>query len=312
VAVKQVAVKDTEGLGDARQAYLEAVHEGADELVVELPAGCLGLDPPGAMASVELTGSGSAAPLIDVTLRASGGLCVLAGMPITIVARNVTLEGVAVVGAPARAIGLVVTGEARMRDVTVMGSAASENDRAVVVVTAAAESAVLSVEGAVVAGCEGRDSVFGVYNAAAGWFDQVSLSELTVAGYRRAGALVDVHAARVLRASGCALDAGEADVLLRMMWPPAEGELASCLLAAGGDALVSVTGELPEPPPPLRLTGDSAVSAPLDALPDMLRPEDGVRQESAESVRAEIDARVQRAAERLVAVDARLERMLLP
>ncbi len=100
--------------------------------MVDLAPGCLGLDPPGSLASLELAPvNATAPPPLAVTLRCEG-LCVLAGIPIRIAARRVTLEGIAVVGAVGAAIAVSAAEGADLRRVIALGNIESGFGRAAV------------------------------------------------------------------------------------------------------------------------------------------------------------------------------------
>ena len=303
-------VADIDELAAVRQRYLEAVAHGASELVVDLRPGCLGLDPPGALAGLELADtSAREPPPIDVTIRAPDGLCVLAGLPVRIAARRIALENVAVVGCTSGPIRVTAREAVELRDVIAMGSSATEYERAAVDLGAAGDvGTALTLERVVFARNTSRDSALGLYCATGAWLDEARLTEVTVEG-GSPDAVVALEAVRLLRVRAARLRRGSARVLLRLLWPVVDGELAACALSGPAGGLVEVREETPVVPK-LRLTEGTLVTAPLDALPEVVALDATVEEAAGETVDARVDEAIAAAARRVIDVDGRLERLV--
>jgi hypothetical protein len=306
-----VIVGDIEGLTAVRQRYLEAIAHGEGELVVELGAGCLGLDPPGALAGLELASvTAREPPPIDVTLRAPDGLCVLAGIPISVAARRITIENVAVVGCTSAPIVVTASGGVALRDVVVLGSHPTRYDRATVDITAAGDAGIaVDVERTVVARNDSQDAHLGLYSGSSAWLDEIRLTDLVVDG-GSPDATIALEAVRSLRARDARLRRAAARVLLRLRWPIVDGELAACTLAAPEDGLVEVREETPVVPK-LRLTDGTVLTAARDRLPDLLEVDETVEDAPVEAVDAAVDDAIAAAAAHVVQVDGRLERLVV-
>ena len=303
-------VGDIDGLAGVRQSYLEAVAHGTEELVVELRVGCLGLDEPGMLAGVELADVGAREPPpIDVTLRAPDGLCVLAGIPLRIAARRLTIENVAIVGCTSAPIRISASAGVELRDVSALGSQSTTMDRAAVDLAAVGEAGTtLVLERSVFARNVGGDAALGVYSGSGAWFDDVRLDELTVDGLD-SDAVVALEATRRLRGRAVRLRRGTARMLLRLLWPVVDGELAASTLSAPADGLLEVRQETPVAPK-LRLTEGTIVTAPTGELPGEVEADESVVDAVLERADAAIDDAIAAAAARIVAVDARLERLV--
>ncbi len=306
-----VTVDSPAQLAGVRQAYLEALEQGRDSLVVELAPGCLGLDRPPVLGGLELAPvNATAPPPIDVTVRCADGLCVLATIPVRIAARRVTLERVALAGCRGTALGVSAEQELVLRDVTVMGGTASPNSHATLALSAAGSAGTRAVlERVVVGRNQARDAALGLYAAAGAWLEDLRMDDLTVTG-GRADALIAIDAVRRLRAHGCSLRAGAARVLLRMMLPATDAELSGCALSATAEALLEVSQPGSSAPAPLRLTGHSTVTAPLAQLPAGIVVDDTVSVLDKAAADGPLEAVLTAAAERLVEVDGRLEQLL--
>ncbi|HXB63728.1 MAG TPA: hypothetical protein VNV42_02520 [Solirubrobacteraceae bacterium] len=306
-----VTVDTAQRLAEVRQRYLEALERGEESLIVELAPGCLGLDRPRALGSWELAPvNATAPPPIDVTVRCSEGLCVLAQIPVRIAARRVTLERVALAGARGTALGVSAERELTLRDVTVMGSVASPRDRAALALSAAGSAGTRAhLERVVVGRNQARDAALGLYAAAGAWLEDLRLVDLAVAG-GRADALIAIDAVRRLRAQGCTFGTGAARVLLRLLLAATDAELSGCALSAGAGALLEISERQPAAGAPLRLTGHCAVTAPLGELPAGVVADDTVSVVDPTAVEGPLEAALDQAAERLIGVDGRLERLL--
>jgi hypothetical protein len=306
-----ITVDTAAQLAAVRGQYLQALEDGGEALTVELAPGCLGLERPPVLGGLELAPvDATTPPPIDVTVRCAEGVCVLAHLPVRIAARRVTLERLALVGCRTTALGVSAERELALREVTVMGNAASPRDRAAVALSAGGSTGTQALlERVVVGRNQARDAALGLYAAAGAWFEDLRLEDLAVTG-GEADALLAVDAVRRLRAQGCTLGAGAARVLLRLLLPATDAELSGCALSAGAGALLEVSQAGQTPAAPLRLTGHSTTATPLGELPAGIAADDTVSAVDVATVDAALDAALDAAAERLVGVDARLEQLL--
>jgi hypothetical protein len=290
-------------LAGVRDAYLRAVEDGADELVVELPAGVLGVAPGEAMGTLALAAIGAGRqppPPLHVTLRASAGRCVLAGIPLRIHARRVTLEGVALAGTVGVALAATASEAIALRDVAVLRATPGDDDPAAVVLTATGtEGTALALERVVVGRTATANAVLALACGSGAWWSALELADCVVAG--AADALLAIDAVERLRLRGCTLDGAATRTLLRLAWPAVDGELAGCDLTAAAGALLEVRNATPREPPPLRLTAATALSVPPGELPAALAADDTVTRGAAGA-----SAAIARAADALVALDGRL------
>ena len=168
-------VHDVETLAGARQAYLDAVAQGADELVVELAPGAYGVDGE-RPASLDLADPAAhGVPELDVTVRCAGdGIAALAGIGITVAGRSIELEGLAIVGATGGAITLAVGQAAVLRDVTVLGAAGDPQWTVATVElqAAGAGSATATLERVVVARSSAREAALQLSMVSGAWWEQ--------------------------------------------------------------------------------------------------------------------------------------------
>jgi hypothetical protein len=308
-----LVVEDFAGLMDLPTAYGRALAEGASGLDVELRPGCYGLDPAEASGTIVLApAAGGPAPL-DLRLRAPDGPCVLAGIPLRAAGRRVVLEGVALIGLTSCALSLVATDAVELDRVTVLDVTARTRERSAVAISAAGpKGTVLEARDTVIARAGAPDAVVGCVPLAGSWFESVALTRCTLAA-AEAPALLSIDATAVLRLLGCRMRAPTGRTLLRMGWPPNDGEIRDSVLSASADRLLVLAGGPPGPQgTALRLEDGTSVTAALGDLPAHVTASGGVRETAGETVDAAVEAAVREAAERLAAVDGRLAERLLP
>ncbi|MET0818254.1 MAG: hypothetical protein ABWZ67_11895 [Solirubrobacteraceae bacterium] len=303
-----VTVREDADLGGVRDAYLGAVAAGRRELVVELPPGALGLGAaiPASLSLADVSATGPAD--IDVTLRAPDGLCVLVGAGLAVAARSVRLEGIAFVGGPPVAVDATVADGVVLDDVTVLAHLPDEQSGSTIqLVAAGGRGAEAELRDVVVGHSGAADAIIGAFCHAGSWWQTLALER--VAATATAGdAILAIDSVASLRLRDCALAAGQARTLVRMLVAPTEAEIAASRLSAGAAAFASVIHDDPARPAPLRLVDGAALTVPAGELPPGF---DGEAEEVAgATVDAEIAAAVDRARERVVAADARLAQRL--
>lgn len=310
MTIRSVTVHDFAGLAGVRGAYLAAVDGGDEELVIELPPVCFGVGPAEALGSLELAAVNTTSPpSLDVTLRCDG-LCVFAGIPVTISARRVAIEGLAVVGCHSSALGLTVSAGARLSRVVALGSVASENERAVVDISSAgSDGSALTVESTVIGRSKAPDALLGLYSLAGSWFDTVELDTATIAG-GSADAALAIDAARSVRLRNSLLGAGPARALVRLTWPVADAEISACGLSASGPVLELQNRPPSGEPAPVRLTAGTRVTADTATLPSPLEADASVVQASVAALDESIDEALGRASREVLELDSRLEHTL--
>jgi hypothetical protein len=303
-----VVVADAADLGAVRSRYLEALETGAGELVVDFRAGAHGLDPQGVLAVLALAPVGGPAPEIDVTLRGAGGLAVLAGVPLQVVARRVVLERLAIAGPLFPAI-TITAHEIELRDVIVLGAQPDERRRAVVELSAAGPEASQTVQRTVIARCTGRDATLACAVRTGAWLSRLLIEDVTIAD-GSPDAVVTIEAVRELELRGSVLRAGSARTLLRMDWPAERVRIEDCTLSAPAGRLLERRNAAPMPVSPATIGGASRLTAALAELPGHLVAGEGTEEISGERVDALVRERVDAATAAVLAADARLERLV--
>ncbi|HEX4521229.1 MAG TPA: hypothetical protein VH063_16730 [Gaiellaceae bacterium] len=300
-ASSEIVVVDDGSLLALRAAYLEAVSGGAETFTVVFRKGVRGLDPDVLSGEVTLVPPGAREPPpLDVVLR-SDDVTAFARLPLAIMGRSVTLDGLAFVGALSPPLRITASRSVLLRKVTVLGANADERRRAVVDLTAAAPEVELSVSGSTFARSGAPDAVLGCYAGSGGWFSRIAIDDTTVVGGTSDSAIaIDAVASLTARTSG--LGAGSARVLLRMDWPAKNGEISGCILSAPEGKLVEIRNAAPIEVDPVRLTGASRVTSSIGFEADS-----SVVESPAAALDGEFTAAVGRAAEQLKALDGRLE-----
>jgi hypothetical protein len=306
MAPATVTVRGDDDLAAVRQAYLEAVQDGRRELVVELPAGCLGLD--GGITGLSLADVGASGPPdLDVSITAPDGLCVLAGTSVAVSARRVRIAGVAIAGGPPAALRIGVRESLELEDVTLLGVPAHHREGSTVTLQASAGGAEARLRSVVLGHCAAADALLAASCLAGAWWQTLELDGV-VARPEAADAVVAMDSVASLRLRDCALAAGPAKALLTMLVAPTEGEIARTRLSARAGALANVVHEDPARPLALRLADGVATTVPAGELPPGFEGE--AEEVAGATVEAEIAAAVDRARERVVATDARLGQRL--
>jgi hypothetical protein len=304
-------VEDFGGLLDLPAAYARALEAGERTLEIELRSGCYGLRPEEASGTLRLA-AGGAVPDLDLRIRAVGGPAVLAGIPLALTARRVALEDVALVGLPGTALAVTATEAIELAGVTVLDVTARPRERAAVALTAAGTGGTaLRLVRTVVARASAADAVVGAIVLAGAWFDAVALEDCTLAG-EDAPALLSIDAAASLRIASSRLRAPAGQALLRMGWPPNDGEIRDSALSARAAKVLDVREAVPPDSPPLRLAGTTEVTTVLSELPAHITADPDVRETAGQQVDAAVDGAIRAAAERLVAVEPELGPRLAP
>jgi hypothetical protein len=304
-----VTVRGEADLPAVRDAYFEALAAGRREFVVDLPPGALGLGASGIPASLSLSDVSATGPAeIDVTLRAPDGLCVLVGAGLAVAARSVRLEGIAFVGGPPIAVDATVADGVVLDDVIVLGHPPDERSGSTIQLVAAGGRGAEALLHDVVLGHSGAaDALIGAFCHEGTWWQTLALERVT-ASATAGDAVLAMDSVASLRLRDCALAVGQARTLLRMLVAPTEAEIAASRLSAGAAVLASVIHPDPARPAPLRLVEGTATTVPAGELPPGFEGEPG--EVAGATVDAEVAAAVQRARERVVAADARLEQRL--
>lgn len=300
-----VSVGDDASLLGLRQAYLQAVEDGAESFTAELSAHVLGLDPGHPSADLSLAPPGAhAPPEIDVVLRGAG-LSVLVDLPLQVAARRVTLEGIALVGALRPALRVSAAESIVLRDVTVLGAQADERQRAVVDLAAGQPGTVLSIERCVLAQSSAPDALLGAYIQSEAWFESITLEDTTLSG-GGSDAVLAIEAARALSLSRCRAAADRSRVLIRMDWPGERARLSGCALAAPATRLLELRNPAPVQVDPLHLDHGTRTDAALGELPAAVAADDTVETVSSDVLEHEVAAAVTAARERVLQTDGRL------
>jgi hypothetical protein len=305
--MEPVVVDDAESLTGIRARYLEALDRGEPSLVVDFRPGAHGLDPQGVLAVLSLAPVGSATADIDVTLRGAGGLAVLGGVPLQIIARKVVLERLAVVGP--RFPAVAITAQAiELRDVAVLGAQPDERRRAAVELCAAGPEATQVIERTVIARNTGRDATLACTVRSGAWLNELRLDDVTIAD-GSPDAVLTIEAVRRLAVRDCVLRAGAARVLVRMDWPAERADVEGCTLSAPAGALVERRNPAPVPVGPVEIRS-SRLTAALTELPAHVHAGEDVEEISGERVDGLVGDRVRAAVALVVEADARLERLV--
>jgi hypothetical protein len=303
-----VVVDDAESLTGVRTRYLQALEQGEPSLVVDFRPGAHGLDPQGVLAVLSLAPVGGTTADIDVTLRGAGGLAVLGGVPLQIIARRVVLERLAVVGPLFPAISITAQ-EIELRDVAVLGAQPDEQRRAVVELSAAGPEATQTIERTVIARCTGRDATLACTVRSGAWLNRLALDDVTIAD-GAPDAVLTIEAVRNLELRDCVLRAGAARVLVRMDWPAERFTIDDCTLSAAAGALLERRNPAPTPVGPAEIGGRSRLTAALTELPTGIRAGADVEEISGERVDGLVGDRVRAAVALVVGADPRFERMV--
>ena len=145
------------------------------------------------------------------------------------------------------------------------------------------------------------DALIGAFCHEGTWWQTLAL-ERVAASATAGDAVLAMDSVASLRLRDCALAAGQARTLLRMLVAPTEGEIAASRLSAGAAVLAPVIHADPARPAPLRLVDGAATTVPAGELPPGFEGEAG--EVAGATVDAEIAAAVGRARERVVAADA--------
>jgi hypothetical protein len=244
-----------------------------------------------------------------VTLRAQDGLCILVGIPLRIAARRLTVENVAVVACTSAPIRVSASEAVELRGVSALGSQSTTSDRAAVDLAAVGSAGTtLVLERSVFARNVGGDAELGLYCGSGAWLEEARLDDVTVDGLQTDATLA-LEATRRLRAEALRLRRGSARVLLRLLWPVVDGELAASTLSAPADALLEIREKTPIAPK-LRLTQRTVVTVPVAELPAGIDADGSVVEVDLDRADAAVDDAVAAAAARVVAVDPRLERLV--
>jgi hypothetical protein len=297
------SARDVTELAALRSVYLRALDSGASAFVVDLEPGCIGLDPRGMLASVELAPVGATAPPeLDVTVRCAAGLCVLAGISLVIAGRRVTLENLGVVGCTTGAVRLSASEGAELRGLSVLGNSTGRKEIAAVHVHAPPGSRPSArIEGSTIARNRAGDAALGLYCSSGAWFEEVALDDVTLAGTGMTTIAVD--SAQTLTLRGCSLRLDTARVLLRA-GGLVQAELSGCRLVAAADGLVELGERSREIP--FRLVEGTELSADPVELPAPLTADETVSERPRRELESAVDERIEGAVARIADVDPRL------
>ena len=256
----EIVVADDADLLALRAAYLEALAGGAASFTAVFRKGVRGLDPEVLSGEVSLVPPGAhEPPPIDVVLR-SEDTTAFARLPLAVMGRNVTVEGLALVGGLSPPLRVTASDSISLRRFVVLGAKADERRRAIVDLTAAAPEVELEVAGCVFARSSAPDALVGCYADSGGWFSRIAIDDSTVVG-GQSDAAISLEAVASLTGRGSGLGAGAARVLLRMDWPAKSGSLSACVLSGPEGKLFEVRNAAPVEVDPMRLTGASRVTS---------------------------------------------------
>ncbi len=300
----EIVVGDDASLLALRAAYLEALAGGAGSFTAVFRKGVRGLDPEVLSGEVTLAPPGAhEPPPIDVLLR-SEDTTAFARLPLAIMGRSVTIEGLALVGGLSPPLRVTVSHMIALRRFFVLGARADERRRAIVDLTAAAPEVELVVAGSVFARSTAPDALVGCYAGSGGWFSRIAIDDSTVVG-GQSDAAISVDAVASLTGRGSGLGAGAARVLLRMDWPAKAGSLSGCALSGPEGKLLEVRNAAPVEVDPVRLSGGSRVSSTAGFAADA-----SVVEVARAALDRELTETVGRAGDRLRDLDGRLGALL--
>ncbi len=252
---------------DLRAAYLRALDAGEDELIVEwaLPSAG-GADPP-VSGSLELAPVNAAEPpAIDVTIRCAEGTIALTGIPLAIAGRNVRVEGMRLLQAPAPALSITATTSVALERVTVLDVISPPRPRAALEIAASGASGTsVSARALTISGGKAPVAALLLRSHHGGWFTEIEAEDVTLADVD-SEAVFAISGVRRLRARRLRLRGGAG--LLRLTIPAQDAEFRDSAFANGGGiAVVEVVGEIPPDvhAPPIRLVGECLFAEPAAA-----------------------------------------------